>query len=81
MAVMGVGNVKAQAQGRGTIKLELVVNGQTYILKLQDVLYIPTNEQNLISLGCWDGASSCYIGGGGIIKSNCKEWKTCCNRG
>ena len=61
---MGVGNVKAQAQGRGTVELESVVNRQTYILKLQDVLYIPTNKQNLISLGHWDGAGGYYVGGG-----------------
>jgi hypothetical protein len=34
-AVTGVSSVKAQAQGKGTIELKLIVNGKTYILNLK----------------------------------------------
>jgi len=51
--VSGVGNTKVSAKGRGTVQLKSVINGQKYTLKLEDVLYIPTNKHNLISLGRW----------------------------
>ena len=54
--VTGVGNVKAQAQGRGMVRLKSIINGETCDLMLKDVLYIPTNKHNLISLGRWDKA-------------------------
>ena len=66
-AVTGIGSIKAQAQGKGNIALKSIVNRKTYILKLKDVLYIPTNKHNLISLGCWDKAGGQYMGGGGVI--------------
>ena len=62
-AVTGVGNTSAQAEGRGTIELESEINGQKFIIKLNDVLYIPLNKQNLLSLGHWDKAGGHYIGG------------------
>jgi hypothetical protein len=74
-AVTGVGSVKAQDQGRGIVYLKSTMNGQTYILKLEDVLYIPTNKHNLISLGCWDKASGWYMGGGGKISLITKNGK------
>ena len=49
--VSGVGNVKAKAEGRGTVKLISTYGEHKYIIHLQDVLYIPTNRNNLISLG------------------------------
>ena len=63
--VTGVGNVKAQAQGRGMVQLKLIINGETCVLMLEDVLYIPTNKHNLISLGRWDKAGGRYMGGDG----------------
>ena len=42
-------------------------NGHNFILQLEDVLYIPTNRNNLISLGKWDKAGGRYIGGGGAL--------------
>jgi hypothetical protein len=41
--VSGVGNVKTEAKGRGTVELKSSYKGQSYILELKDVLYIPTN--------------------------------------
>ena len=66
-SVVGVGRLKAKAEGRGTIELESRYNNRTYILKLENVLYIPTNRNNLLSLGKWDAAGGKYIGGGGKI--------------
>ena len=65
--VSGVGNVKAEAKGQGTVELKSTINGQKYVLELKNVLYIPTNRNNLISLGKWDKAGGQYSGGGGIL--------------
>jgi len=54
--VSGVGNIKIQAQGKGTIRIKTVVNNKVYNITLTDVLYIPNNQQNLLSLGRWDKA-------------------------
>lgn len=51
MMVAGVGNVKAKAEGRGTIEIVSYCDSHKYILTLEDVLYIPNNRNNLISLG------------------------------
>jgi gag-polypeptide of LTR copia-type/Integrase core domain/GAG-pre-integrase domain len=65
--VLGVGNVKTDAKGRGTIELKTSYNGQNHTLELKNVLYIPTNRNNLISLGKWDKAGGHYKGGGGEL--------------
>ena len=65
--VSGVGNVKTEAKGRGTVELEAIYVNRKYILELKNVLYIPTNRNNLISLGRWDKAGGHYKGGGGEI--------------
>jgi Reverse transcriptase (RNA-dependent DNA polymerase)/GAG-pre-integrase domain/Integrase core domain len=65
--VVGVGDLKAKAEGKGTIELESRYKNKTFILKLENVLHIPTNRNNLISLGKWDAAGGRYIGGGGKI--------------
>ena len=62
-AVIGVGNISMQAEGWGIVKLESKMNGLKYIVKLNDVLYIPSNKQNLFLLGCWNKAGGYYIGG------------------
>ena len=65
--VSGVGNVKTKAEGRGTVELKSAYGGNDYILELENVLYIPTNRNNLILLGRWDKAGGRYIGGGGVL--------------
>ena len=52
--VIGVGNNKAHAIGRGTVELESKCNNRKFIIKLEDVLYIPDTPNSLISLGRWD---------------------------
>ena len=54
--VSGVGNAKTKAEGQGTVELISSCNGHDFILQLEDVLYIPTNCINLISLGKWNKA-------------------------
>jgi len=62
--VSGVGNIKTEAKGRGTVELMSTYNDKDYILEFENVLYIPTNRNNLISLGRWDKAGGRYTGGG-----------------
>ena len=66
-AVSGVGNVKTKANGRGTVELMSTYNGHNYTLQLENVLYIPSNRNNLISLGRWDKAGGWYTRGGGEL--------------
>ena len=75
MPVTGVGNVKAQAQDRGMVRLKSMINGETCVLMLEDVLYIPTNKHNLIFLGRWDKAGGRYMGGDGKINLVTKNGK------
>ena len=65
--VNGVSNMKTHAKGRGTVKVTSFINGQHYQFLLTDMLYVPTNTHNLLSLGRWDTASSNYHGGQGIL--------------
>ena len=72
-SVHGVGNVQTRAEGKGDIKIISTVNGKQHQLTLKDVLYIPKNQQNLLSLGRWDKAGGNYHGGQGklsMIASN-----------
>ena len=66
-SVIGVGRNKAKVEGKGTIEIQSQYKGHTYKLKLQNVLHIPTNRNNLLSLGRWDAAGGSYTGGGGKI--------------
>ncbi|KAF8055684.1 hypothetical protein FPV67DRAFT_1355510, partial [Lyophyllum atratum] len=54
-------------QRRGTVELESYIDGTTYILKLQNVLHIPDNRNNLMSLGRWDASGGRYQGGNGTL--------------
>ena len=66
-AISGVGGIKASVAGHGTIKVILTFNGQDYILELHNVLYVPSNQNNLISLEYWNAAGGQYLGGGGAL--------------
>lgn len=41
------------------------MNGKKFIIVLHNVLYIPGNKHNLISLGKWDKNGGAWQGGGG----------------
>ncbi len=49
--IAGVGGMKARAVGRGTVNVQSECDGTIYILELQDVLHVPENRNNLLSLG------------------------------
>src|SRR6266498_1703909 len=74
--VHGVGNAQTHAEGKGTIRIKSMVNGKQYDLTLTDVLYIPTNQQNLLSLGRWDKAGGTYHGGQGKLLMNTRNGAT-----
>ena len=73
--VSGVGDVKTEAKGWGTVELKSSYQGHNYILELKNVLYILTNWNNLISLGRWDKAGGKYTGGGGALIFITKDGK------
>ena len=73
--VAGVGNNQAIVEGRGKIELESIYNDYKYLLRLENVLHIPSNRNNLISLGRWDHAGGRYTGGGGAIILVTKDGK------
>src|ERR1700678_1646267 len=73
--VSGVGNVKTEAKGKGTVKLKSTYLGHEYIIELKNVLYIPMTKKNLISLGRWDKAGGRYNGGGGKLTLITKKGK------
>jgi hypothetical protein len=63
--IAGVGNSKTMIEGCGTILLESHQSGQTFVLHLENVLYIPTNWNSLLSLGRWydtGGSYKCHSG-------------------
>ena len=59
-SVTGVGGIRTNIQGKGTVILESGYKGSTYILRLKDILHIPANKNNLISLRHWDNAGGTY---------------------
>jgi hypothetical protein len=65
--IAGVGNVKTVVEGRGTVKLLTECEGQTYLLRLEDVLYVLSNHNNLLALGRWDAAGGSYTSDNGIM--------------
>jgi hypothetical protein len=67
-SVMGVGGLCTEIKGGGTVELESKYMGQTYVLQLANVLHIPSNRNNLISLGRWDSAGGTYRSDNGILK-------------
>ena len=65
--VTGVGNLETKAEGRGTVELISWCNDHKYILQLKNVLYIPNNCNNLISLGKWDQDERTFNSRGGVL--------------
>src|SRR6202451_4477204 len=61
--VTGVGGKKAAAIGRGTAILNSNCNGVDWTLKLENILHVPGQRNNSISLGRWDKAGGTYQGG------------------
>ena len=66
--INGVGDKQIYAEGKGTVKIVSIVTGQKFYLTLTDVLYVPKNPNNLLSLGRWDTASDSYHGGNNTLQ-------------
>src|ERR1700722_5246724 len=73
VSIKGIGNVLTNAIGKGTVELNSEIGGQQYVLTLEDVLHVPTNPQNLLSLGCWDNSGGRYQGGSGQLSLITKD--------
>ena len=74
--VIGVGNTLTEIRGRGNVKVQTRVGGITHTLTLQNVLHIPTNKYNLISLGRWDKAGREFRSSQGLLSMIDRDGKT-----
>jgi hypothetical protein len=66
-AISGVGDAITHAEGCRTVTLTSKYHDQIYMLQLQDVLHVPSNKNNLFSLGCWDATGNTYSCKGGVL--------------
>ena len=73
MKVGGIGGIQMHAKGHETVELELVCKGCKYTLMLNDILYIPGNKNNLISLGHWEAMGGKYTGHNGKLTLTTKS--------
>jgi len=73
--ISGVGGLKTHVIGRGRVNLQLECDGKTYILELHDILHVPDNHNNLLSLGRWETAGRSYTARDGILSLLMKEGK------
>jgi len=49
--IYGVGNITTTGIGRGKIVIQATHNGKTHKIILNDVLHVPNNHHNILSLG------------------------------
>jgi transposase InsO family protein len=73
VSVTGVGGRVTEIHGRGTVKLIAVCNGVSNLLTLKDVLHIPNQPHNLISLGRWNRAGGRYAAEGSRLILTSKD--------
>lgn len=52
--VTGIGGFQTSIVGRGMVELESKYKGHTYAMTFTNILHIPSNKNNLISLERWD---------------------------
>lgn len=52
--IWGIGNIKIQIAGRGTIKLKFNLNGKTFIHTLNDVIHAPNAINSVLSIPRFD---------------------------
>jgi hypothetical protein len=71
-----VGGVGNSAKGRGTVLLEASCDGHKYNLRLEHVLHVPENKNNLLSLGRWAAAGGTFANTGGTLRLTTKGGKT-----
>ena len=65
--IRGVGDMDVPVKGRGTIKLNGQINGQTFMIVLRNVLYVPQAPNNLLSISRLDESGRRAVMGGGQI--------------
>ena len=75
-SISGVGNVITNAQGRGTVDISTQINDKHFAMTLENVLYVPNNPHNLLSLGRWDNSGGEYRGGNGKLALITKNGQT-----
>jgi GAG-pre-integrase domain len=61
--IYGVGNTTTHAKGQGTVIIETTQDGKVHKLALKNVLHVPNNRHNIISLGRWAHAGGTFKGG------------------
>ena len=52
--ILGIGGIRTHAIGKGTVVLHSECKGYMHTLRLNDVLHVPNNKNNLLSIGCWE---------------------------
>jgi hypothetical protein len=73
MQVGGIGSIQTHAKGHRTIELESTCKGHIYMLTLKDILYIPRNKNNLISLEHWEATEGEYAAHNGKLMLTAKS--------
>jgi len=61
--IFGVGGITTRTLGRGKVKIETIYNNKIHTITLSDILYVPTNRHNLLSLGRWACTGGTFKGG------------------
>ena len=74
--ITGVGNVKTDVLGHGTVVLYSRCEGRLYPLRLDNVLHIPGNRNNLLALGRWEQCGRSYECKEGILSLVNEHGKT-----
>ena len=46
-SVKGIGGIQTPAQGRGSVELKSEIKGNTYLIRLENVLHIPNTPHSL----------------------------------
>ena len=73
--ISGVGGLRTCTIKQGRVNLRSECDGKIYILELYDVLHVPGNCNNLLSLGRWEVARRSYRACDGILDLLMKEGK------
>ncbi|KAN0134377.1 hypothetical protein V8E53_007875, partial [Lactarius tabidus] len=66
-SVVGISNVSTNMEGCRSVMLQTKCGDRAYNLKLDNVLYIPSNHNSLISLGRWEQHGQSYEVRGGQL--------------
>jgi len=65
--IYGVRNITAHAIGQGKVIIQAVLNSKTHKIMLNDILHVPHNRHNILSLGRWAHAGGNFEGGPEIM--------------